>query len=76
MPGLINRMTNSALPLAASEVTSCVSGYAFGMTASLTYSNSETHPFEGKGQRECAPMPLLRLINLSQVICVHMGEAS
>ncbi|XP_053256473.1 von Willebrand factor A domain-containing protein 5B1 isoform X3 [Podarcis raffonei] len=47
MPGLINRMTNSALPLAASEVTSCVSGYAFGMTASLTYSNSETHPFEG-----------------------------
>ncbi|XP_044308289.1 von Willebrand factor A domain-containing protein 5B1 [Varanus komodoensis] len=47
MPGLINRTTNTALPLAASEVTSCVSGYAFGMTASLAYSNSEEHPFEG-----------------------------
>ncbi|EMP28316.1 von Willebrand factor A domain-containing protein 5B1 [Chelonia mydas] len=31
----------------ASEVTSCVSGYAFGMTASLTYGNPEVHPFEG-----------------------------
>nr|XP_020636789.1 von Willebrand factor A domain-containing protein 5B1 isoform X1 [Pogona vitticeps] len=47
MPGLFNRTTNRALPLAASEVTSCVSGYAFGMTASLTYRNSECHPFEG-----------------------------
>ncbi|XP_063001377.1 von Willebrand factor A domain-containing protein 5B1 [Elgaria multicarinata webbii] len=47
MPGLINRTTNAALPLTASEVTSCVSGYAFGMTASLTYGNSEDHPFEG-----------------------------
>ncbi|XP_042333662.1 von Willebrand factor A domain-containing protein 5B1 [Sceloporus undulatus] len=47
MPGLINRTTNTALPLTASEVTSCVSGYAFGMTASLIYGNSETHPFEG-----------------------------
>ncbi|XP_053136849.1 von Willebrand factor A domain-containing protein 5B1 isoform X2 [Hemicordylus capensis] len=47
MPGLINRTSNTALPLTASEVTSCVSGYAFGMTASLTYGNSENHPFEG-----------------------------
>ncbi|XP_054857710.1 von Willebrand factor A domain-containing protein 5B1 [Eublepharis macularius] len=47
MPGLINQTSNSALPLTASEVTSCVSGYAFGMTASLTYGNSESHPFEG-----------------------------
>uniref|UniRef100_A0A8C8S8M8 von Willebrand factor A domain containing 5B1 n=1 Tax=Pelusios castaneus TaxID=367368 RepID=A0A8C8S8M8_9SAUR len=47
MPGLINRTSNSPLPLTASEVTSCVSGYAFGMTASLTYGNPENHPFEG-----------------------------
>uniref|UniRef100_A0A663LPC7 von Willebrand factor A domain containing 5B1 n=1 Tax=Athene cunicularia TaxID=194338 RepID=A0A663LPC7_ATHCN len=47
MPGLINRMTRSPLPLTASEVTSCVSGYAFGMTALLTYRNTESQPFEG-----------------------------
>uniref|UniRef100_A0A8C0APM1 von Willebrand factor A domain containing 5B1 n=1 Tax=Buteo japonicus TaxID=224669 RepID=A0A8C0APM1_9AVES len=47
MPGLINRMTCSPLPLTASEVTSCVSGYAFGMTALLTYRNSEAQAFEG-----------------------------
>ncbi|XP_039223581.1 von Willebrand factor A domain-containing protein 5B1 isoform X4 [Crotalus tigris] len=47
MPGLINRTTSTVLPLAASEVTSCVSGYAFGMTACLSYHNSENHPFEG-----------------------------
>uniref|UniRef100_A0A670ZIH3 von Willebrand factor A domain containing 5B1 n=1 Tax=Pseudonaja textilis TaxID=8673 RepID=A0A670ZIH3_PSETE len=47
MPGLINWTTSTLLPLAASEVTSCVSGYAFGMTACLSYRNSENHPFEG-----------------------------
>nr|XP_010310726.1 PREDICTED: von Willebrand factor A domain-containing protein 5B1 [Balearica regulorum gibbericeps] len=47
MPGLINRTTRSPLPLSASEVTSCVSGYAFGMTALLTYRNSEAQAFEG-----------------------------
>ncbi|XP_077693499.1 von Willebrand factor A domain-containing protein 5B1 isoform X2 [Eretmochelys imbricata] len=47
MPGLINWTSSSPLPLTASEVTSCVSGYAFGMTASLTYGNPEVHPFEG-----------------------------
>ncbi|XP_077168129.1 von Willebrand factor A domain-containing protein 5B1 isoform X3 [Paroedura picta] len=47
MPGLINQTSNSPLPLTASEVTSCVSGYAFGMTALLTYGNPESHPFEG-----------------------------
>uniref|UniRef100_A0A8C4K2K6 VIT domain-containing protein n=1 Tax=Dromaius novaehollandiae TaxID=8790 RepID=A0A8C4K2K6_DRONO len=47
MPGLINRMTRCPLPLAASEVTSCVSGYALGLTASLTYANPEAQPFEG-----------------------------
>ncbi|XP_019330285.1 PREDICTED: von Willebrand factor A domain-containing protein 5B1 [Aptenodytes forsteri] len=47
MPGLINQMTCSPLPLSASEVTSCVSGYAFGMTALLTYRNPEAQAFEG-----------------------------
>uniref|UniRef100_A0A8B9IJL2 von Willebrand factor A domain containing 5B1 n=1 Tax=Anser cygnoides TaxID=8845 RepID=A0A8B9IJL2_ANSCY len=47
MPGLINRSTRRPLPLAASEVTSCVSGYACGMTASLTYRNPEAQPCEG-----------------------------
>uniref|UniRef100_A0A8C8B4Z1 von Willebrand factor A domain containing 5B1 n=1 Tax=Otus sunia TaxID=257818 RepID=A0A8C8B4Z1_9STRI len=50
MPGLINRTTRSPLPLTASEVTSCVSGYAFGMTALLTYHNPEAQAFEGKFQ--------------------------
>ncbi|NWH20749.1 VW5B1 protein, partial [Grus americana] len=48
MPGLINRTTRSPLPLSSSEVTSCVSGYAFGMTALLTYRNPEAQAFEGK----------------------------
>ncbi|XP_009461709.1 PREDICTED: von Willebrand factor A domain-containing protein 5B1 [Nipponia nippon] len=47
MPGLINQTTRSPLPLSASEVTSCVSGYAFGMTALLTYRNPEAQAFEG-----------------------------
>ncbi|XP_055656159.1 von Willebrand factor A domain-containing protein 5B1 [Falco peregrinus] len=47
MPGLINRTTRSPIPLTASEVTSCVSGYAFGMTALLTYCNPEAQAFEG-----------------------------
>ncbi|NXX86784.1 VW5B1 protein, partial [Urocolius indicus] len=55
MPGLINRTTLSPLPLGASEVTSCVSGYAFGMTALLTYHNPEAQAFEGKFQRVKAP---------------------
>ncbi|KFP31285.1 von Willebrand factor A domain-containing protein 5B1, partial [Colius striatus] len=55
MPGLINLRTLSPLPLGASEVTSCVSGYAFGMTALLTYHNPEAQAFEGKFQRVIAP---------------------
>ncbi|XP_054250827.1 von Willebrand factor A domain-containing protein 5B1 [Indicator indicator] len=47
MPGLINWTTCSPLPLTTSEVTSCVSGYAFGMTALLTYHNPEAQAFEG-----------------------------
>ncbi|NXC86905.1 VW5B1 protein, partial [Cercotrichas coryphoeus] len=48
MPGLINWATQSRLPLIASEVTSCVSGYAFGMTALLTYHNPDPQALEGK----------------------------
>uniref|UniRef100_A0A8D2AKX5 von Willebrand factor A domain containing 5B1 n=1 Tax=Sciurus vulgaris TaxID=55149 RepID=A0A8D2AKX5_SCIVU len=47
MPGLLNRLTGAALPLTASDVTSFVSGYALGLTASLTYGNLEAQPFQG-----------------------------
>ncbi|KAM5162828.1 von Willebrand factor A domain-containing protein 5B1 [Callospermophilus lateralis] len=47
MPGLLNRLTGAALPLTASDVTSFVSGYALGLTASLTYGNLEVQPFQG-----------------------------
>ncbi|XP_074414837.1 von Willebrand factor A domain-containing protein 5B1 isoform X2 [Zonotrichia albicollis] len=47
MPGLVDRVTLSRLPLIASEVTSCVSGYAFGMTALLTYHNPDPQAVEG-----------------------------
>nr|KAF6445589.1 von Willebrand factor A domain containing 5B1 [Molossus molossus] len=47
MPGLLNQMTGAALPLTASDVTSFVSGYALGLTASLTYGNLEAQPFQG-----------------------------
>lgn len=48
MPGLLNQLTGAALPLTASDVTSFVSGYALGLTASLTYGNLETQPFQGE----------------------------
>lgn len=48
MPGLLNQSTGAALPLTASHVTSFVSGYALGLTASLTYGNLEAQPFQGK----------------------------
>ncbi|XP_045046315.2 von Willebrand factor A domain-containing protein 5B1 [Desmodus rotundus] len=47
MPGLLNQATGAALPLTASDVTSFVSGYALGLTASLTYGNLESLPFQG-----------------------------
>ncbi|XP_070260343.1 von Willebrand factor A domain-containing protein 5B1 [Myotis yumanensis] len=47
MPGLLNQMTGAALPLTASDVTSFVSGYALGLTASLTYGNLEAQSFQG-----------------------------
>jgi hypothetical protein len=48
MPGLLNCLTGAALPLMESDVTSYVSGYALGLTASLTYGNLEAQPFQGK----------------------------
>ncbi|KAG9482755.1 hypothetical protein GDO78_011409 [Eleutherodactylus coqui] len=48
MPGLMNRFTGAPLPLTSAEISSCVSGYALGMTASLTYSNPEAQPVEGR----------------------------
>ncbi|XP_031469125.1 von Willebrand factor A domain-containing protein 5B1 [Phasianus colchicus] len=47
MPGLINQSSRCPLLLTASEVTSCVSGYALGMTASLTYCNLQAQPCKG-----------------------------
>lgn len=47
MPGLLNRVTGANLPLTVSDVTSYVSGYALGLTASLTYGNLEAQPFQG-----------------------------
>ncbi|XP_066231375.1 von Willebrand factor A domain-containing protein 5B1 [Saccopteryx leptura] len=47
MPGLLNQVTGAALPLTASDVTSCVSGYALGLTAALTYGNLEAQAFQG-----------------------------
>uniref|UniRef100_A0A452FVG9 von Willebrand factor A domain containing 5B1 n=1 Tax=Capra hircus TaxID=9925 RepID=A0A452FVG9_CAPHI len=47
MPGLLNQITGAALPLTSSDVTSFVSGYALGLTASLTYGNLEAQPFQG-----------------------------
>ncbi|ELK02193.1 von Willebrand factor A domain-containing protein 5B1 [Pteropus alecto] len=46
MPGLL-QVTGAALPLTTSDVTSFVSGYALGLTASLTYGNLEAQPFQG-----------------------------
>ncbi|XP_056397624.1 von Willebrand factor A domain-containing protein 5B1 [Hyla sarda] len=46
MPGLMNRFTGAPLPLTSAEISSCVSGYALGMTASLTYSNPEAQSVE------------------------------
>ncbi|KAM9296999.1 von Willebrand factor A domain-containing protein 5B1, partial [Gastrophryne carolinensis] len=46
MPGLLNRLSGAPLPLTTSEISACVSGYALGMTASLTYSNPEPQSVE------------------------------
>lgn len=62
MPGLLNQTTGAALPLTASDVTSFVSGYALGLTASLTYGNLESQPFQGKEPRWASPAsPLLHV---------------
>lgn len=57
MPGLLNQITGAALPLTASDVTSFVSGYALGLTASLTYGNLEAQPFQGEDPCGVSPGP-------------------
>lgn len=56
MPGLLNQVTGAALPLTMSDVTSFVSGYALGLTASLTYGNLEAQPFQGEDSWRGFPM--------------------
>ncbi|NXL96208.1 VW5B1 protein, partial [Alectura lathami] len=70
MPGLINWGSRCPLPLTASEVTSCVSGYAFGMTASLTYRNPQAQPCEGKGWLFVFPLDEgTTVVGFEAVIC-------
>lgn len=64
MPGLLNQITGAALPLTASDVTSFVSGYALGLTASLTYGNLEAQPFQGEDPcSRCPGATLLSVFN-------------
>uniref|UniRef100_A0A8C4VSD8 von Willebrand factor A domain containing 5B2 n=1 Tax=Gopherus evgoodei TaxID=1825980 RepID=A0A8C4VSD8_9SAUR len=47
MPGLYSLATWTALPLKSSCVKACANGYSLGVTAHLTYINSEEDPVEG-----------------------------
>nr|XP_025034976.1 von Willebrand factor A domain-containing protein 5B2 [Pelodiscus sinensis] len=47
MPGLYSLATWTALPLKSSCVKACANGYSLGVTAHLTYINSEEEPVEG-----------------------------
>ncbi|XP_067392606.1 von Willebrand factor A domain-containing protein 5B2 [Emydura macquarii macquarii] len=47
MPGLYSLATWTALPLKSSCVKACANGYSLGLTARLTYINSEEEPVEG-----------------------------
>ncbi|XP_006260857.4 von Willebrand factor A domain-containing protein 5B2 [Alligator mississippiensis] len=47
MPGLYSPSTWTALPLKSSSVKACANGYSLGLTAHLTYINSEEEPVEG-----------------------------
>ncbi|XP_066508877.1 von Willebrand factor A domain-containing protein 5B2-like isoform X1 [Hoplias malabaricus] len=47
MPGLRNRATWAPLLLKSSRITSCANGYSLGITAHLTYANTESEPVEG-----------------------------
>uniref|UniRef100_A0A8D1HGJ9 von Willebrand factor A domain containing 5B1 n=1 Tax=Sus scrofa TaxID=9823 RepID=A0A8D1HGJ9_PIG len=67
MPGLLNQVTGAALPLTASDVTSFVSGYALGLTASLTYGNLEAQPFQGKVALDEDLERILFVVNLGTI---------
>uniref|UniRef100_W5K1S3 von Willebrand factor A domain containing 5B2 n=1 Tax=Astyanax mexicanus TaxID=7994 RepID=W5K1S3_ASTMX len=47
MPGLRNRATWAPLLLKSSRITSCANGCSLGITAHLTYANTEPEPVEG-----------------------------
>ncbi|KAM9127426.1 von Willebrand factor A domain-containing protein 5B2 [Pangshura tecta] len=47
MPGLYSLATWTALPLKSSCIKACTNGYSLGVTAHLTYINSEEDPVEG-----------------------------
>ncbi|XP_060727881.1 von Willebrand factor A domain-containing protein 5B1 [Tachysurus vachellii] len=47
MPGLRNRDTWAPLLLKSSHITSCANGYSLGITACLTYVNTDPKPVEG-----------------------------
>ncbi|XP_074860240.1 von Willebrand factor A domain-containing protein 5B2 [Carettochelys insculpta] len=47
MPGLYSLATWTALPLKSSCIKACANGYSLGVTAHLTYINSEEDPVEG-----------------------------
>uniref|UniRef100_A0A8C8RHE8 von Willebrand factor A domain containing 5B2 n=1 Tax=Pelusios castaneus TaxID=367368 RepID=A0A8C8RHE8_9SAUR len=47
MPGLYSLATWTALPLKSSCIKACANGYSLGLTAQLTYINSEEEPVEG-----------------------------
>ncbi|XP_076837235.1 von Willebrand factor A domain-containing protein 5B2 [Brachyhypopomus gauderio] len=47
MPGLMNRATLAPLLLKSSRITSCANGCSLGITAHLTYVNTEPEPVEG-----------------------------
>jgi len=51
MPGLKNRTTWAPLSLKTSHITSCANGCSLGITAHLTYVNTDPEPVEGK--RSC-----------------------
>ncbi|KAJ8360616.1 hypothetical protein SKAU_G00171410 [Synaphobranchus kaupii] len=77
MPGLINKVKRSILPLSVSEITSCVRGYTLAMTASMTYNNIEDHPIEGVfvyPLDECSTVVGFEAIVSSQVITIRIKD--
>uniref|UniRef100_G1R8W0 von Willebrand factor A domain containing 5B1 n=1 Tax=Nomascus leucogenys TaxID=61853 RepID=G1R8W0_NOMLE len=73
MPGLLNWITGAALPLTASDVTSCVSGYALGLTASLTYGNLEAQPLRVPPD-ECTTVIGFEAVIADRVVTVQIKD--